>query len=352
MGTGAAARVAARPARARRRAAAVLATPARLEAGARGSQRGGTPSTRGATVLASAAWLEAARSRRRVTCRHGLIPVATLVACAVLAPSALGQNVSAERLRELAAAARDDPAALEELREIDSVEGTRVDLVPALQGDESEVEERLATLAADPSPVDVSPGAARSEADDILSERRFRGSEAPRPLRGLLDWLADRLRIFGDAFNWLADRLPGSDSTAAVLLATLVLLAAAFVSARIAARRSRRILEERHRADVRRRADPSDLERAADEAERNGDLEEALRLRFRAGLLRLERANVIAFHESMTSGEVARQLRSREFDLIASTFDEVVYGRRPPGSPDLRAARDGWPRVLQEAGAR
>jgi hypothetical protein len=131
-----------------------------------------------------------------------------------------------------------------------------------------------------------------------------------------------------------------------------VLLVAAFAAGRIAARRSRRILKERHRADVRRRVDPSDLERAADEAERNGELEEALRLRFRAGLLRLERANVIAFHESMTSGDVARQLRSQEFDRIANTFDEVVYGRRPPESLDLRGARDGWPRVLQEAGAR
>jgi hypothetical protein len=276
----------------------------------------------------------------------------TLVLSAILASPALGQNISAERLRELAAAARDDPAALDELREVDSVDGTPVHLAPALEGDESEVEERLATLAGDESPFDVNPAAARDEAEEILSERRFHGTETPRPLRGLLDWLADRLRVFGGAFDWLAERLPGGDSTAAVLLATLVLLVAAFAAARIAARRSRRILEERHRADVRRRVDPSDLERAADEAERNGELEEALRLRFRAGLLRLERANVIAFHESMTSGDVARQLRSQEFDRIANTFDEVVYGRRPPESPDLRAARDGWPRVLQEAGAR
>lgn len=276
----------------------------------------------------------------------------TLVLSAILASPALGQNISAERLRELAAAARDDPAALDELREVDSVDGTPVHLAPALEGDESEVEERLATLAGDESPFDVNPAAARGEAEEILSERRFHGTETPRPLRGLLDWLADRLRVFGGAFDWLAERLPGGDSTAAVLLATLVLLVAAFAAARIAARRSRRMLEERHRADVRRRVDPSDLERAADEAERNGELEEALRLRFRAGLLRLERANVIAFHESMTSGEVARHLRSQEFDRIASTFDEVVYGRRPPESLDLRGARDGWPRVLQEAGAR
>jgi hypothetical protein len=287
-----------------------------------------------------------------VSTRRGLISVAALVVCAVLAPSAPGQNISAERLRELAAAARDDPAALQELREVDSVEGTPVHLAPALDGDESEIDERLATLAGEDSPLDVDAPAARGEADEILSERRFRESETPRPLRGLLDWIGDRLRVVGDAFDWLAKRLPGGDSTAAVLLATLVLLAAAYVSARIAARRSRRTVEERRRADVRRRLDPSDLERAADEAERNGELEEALRLRFRAGLLRLERANVIEFHESMTSGEVARLLGSREFDRIANTFDEVVYGRRPPESPDVRAARDGWPRVLQEAGAR
>jgi hypothetical protein len=287
-----------------------------------------------------------------VTSRRGLISSAALVVCAVLAPSAPGQNISAERLRELAAAARDDPAALRELREVDSVDGTPVHLAPALEGDETDVDERLATLAGEESPSDVDAGTARGEADEILSDRRFRGSETPRPLRGLLDWIGDRLRVVGDAFDWLAKRLPGSDSTAAVLLATLVLLAAAFVSARIVARRSRRTVEERHRADIRRRVNPSDLERAADEAERNGELEKALRLRFRAGLLRLEQANVIEFHEAMTSGEVARLLRSREFDRIAYTFDEVVYGRRPPESPDLRAAREGWPRVLQEAGAR
>jgi hypothetical protein len=278
--------------------------------------------------------------------------VGLVAALAVLPPPAVAQDISAERLRDLAASARDDPAAREELREVDSVDGMPVELAPALEGDETEVDERLATLAADGRPFDVDAATARGEAEEILSERRFHGSETPRPFRGLLDWLADRLRILGNAFDWLADLLPGGRSTASVLLATAVLLAAAFVAARIARRRSSRILEARHRADIRRLVDPGELERAADEAERNGEFERALRLRFRAGLLRLERAKVIAFYESMTSGEVARQLRSKEFDRIATTFDEVVYGRRPPESPDVRAAREGWPRVLQEAGAR
>jgi hypothetical protein len=37
------------------------------------------------------------------------------------------------------------------------------------------------------------------------------------------------------------------------------------------------------------------------------------------------------------------------FDRLARDFDEVVYGRRPPRSEDVVAAREEWPRVLDDA---
>src|SRR5262249_61242968 len=55
--------------------------------------------------------------------------------------------------------------------------------------------------------------------------------------------------------------------------------------------------------------DPGRLEREADAAEHRGDLDAAVRLRFRAGLLRLDRAGAISYRPSITSGQVARRLR-------------------------------------------
>ena len=60
--------------------------------------------------------------------------------------------------------------------------------------------------------------------------------------------------------------------------------------------------------------DPKTLERQADAAEASGDLEAALRLRFRAGLLRLDRRGAIEFRPSISTHEVRRAVRSEDFD--------------------------------------
>ncbi len=98
-----------------------------------------------------------------------------------------------------------------------------------------------------------------------------------------------------------------------------------------------------------RSEDPAELERLADEAERRGDLEIALRLRFRAGLLRLGRARALPLRPSLRTREARRALGSARFDRLARDFDEVVYGGRPPSEVDVEAARSEWPQVVAEA---
>ena len=192
---------------------------------------------------------------------------------------------------------------------------------------------------------------AREEARRILSERRYRGSDVPRPLHDVLEWLGRRFHFVGRFVDWLAGQVGGHGVVWLVLAAVVVALAA-WAAGRLARRRGSRAAALARAAAAERSLDPRELERLAEEAEARGDLEIALRLRFRAGLLRLDRAQAIALEPSTTSGEVSRTLRSRDFEEVASSFDAVVYGRRPPGDEDVELSRAGWRRVLAAVGAR
>ena len=94
--------------------------------------------------------------------------------------------------------------------------------------------------------------------------------------------------------------------------------------------------------------DPAVLEREADAAERRGDLERAVRLRFRAGLLRLGDRGAVDYRPSLTTSEVRAALDSDTFDHLAGTFERVAYGGRPAGPPDVAEARTEWPRVVKQ----
>jgi hypothetical protein len=193
----------------------------------------------------------------------------------------------------------------------------------------------------------VSPEQAREQARQILAERRFHGTSLPRPFHGVLSWLGDRFHFIVRGWDWLAGEIGGQRVLWAIVGA-VVLALAALLARRLAKRRA-----DVEALGIGRRArgrseDPAELERLADEAERRGDLEVALRLRFRAGLLRLGRAQALPVRPSLRTREIRRALRSARFDRLARDFDEVVYGRRPPLEADVEAARSEWPLVVAE----
>ena len=195
----------------------------------------------------------------------------------------------------------------------------------------------------------VDPDRARDQAREILGGRRYKPADVPRPFEGALEWLGDRLRPIGDFFSRITESLPGKIALAAVLAGVVAVVALLVARRRTAASATggpgrRRSPDER--------ADPGRLEREADAAELRGDLDVALRLRFRAGLLRLDRAGAIHFRPSITTGQVARRLRLPSFDDLAITFDAVAYGGRHASATDLQSARAEWPRVLEQAAAR
>jgi hypothetical protein len=253
------------------------------------------------------------------------------------------------QVRALAARARRDPAALADLRRVRVIDGRPVDLGRLLGG--PALQARLRTLASDAGPATVS-GSPGADARAILHERRFRGSSVPRPFHGIVAWLGDRLAFVADGWRRLGRLVPGGTYVLWTILGGLVALAAAWVGAALVRRREGKLVAGAERRLSAVAGDPVALEREADRAERDGDFELALRLRFRAGLIRLGRARAVPLRESLTSGEASSILRLSEFDALARRFDEVVYGRRPAAARDLDEARDTWPRVLESAGRR
>ena len=281
-----------------------------------------------------------------MSARRAAAVAALLLALAVPAPAA-AEDVSAAELRALAQRAAGDPAALERLRGVDSVDGEPADVSGAL-GRESgeELSERLEALAAQGSERVAVSGDPRADAREIVAQRRFRGTRVQGPFRGLIDRIGRWLESIGDLVPRLDRSLPGGRAVVWALLGLAVLGLAWLLGGRTIRRRAA-LASAGGRDGAGRRESPAELERRAEEAQRRGEHEAALRLRFRAGLLRLDARGTIDYRPSLQTHEVAAALRSAEFDRLAVGFDEVVYGERPAGDEDVEAARRDWEAVLR-----
>jgi hypothetical protein len=294
-----------------------------------------------------------------------LLGIAALVVLLIpVAPAGAAEDMNAAELRRLVARAEHDPQARRALAEVRRVDGRPVDLRPTLEtDDEAQLRNRLRTLASDdatPAPTGPDEARARDEAGRILDGRDFKPAPVPRPFQGALRrvggwlrpvfepvgrWLDPVVRFFAPLWETLLGR---------VAIATLVLLATVVVARRLVQRRTQAAIEAhgRGRQNRKRHDDPAALESEADAAERDGDFDRAVRLRFRAGLLRLDQAGAIEARPSLTTGQLIRRVRSNTLAELAATFDEVAYGGRGAEADDVAAARRDWPRVLAEAGRR
>lgn len=192
--------------------------------------------------------------------------------------------------------------------------------------------------------VAVDRGEARDQARQVLEDDRYRSRDVPRPLRGVLEWVGARLE---DAARPVGEAL---STPAGVVVSLLVVTAVAVLVAVTVARRRARVAEEQvTRRRRSRRPDPGALDAEADAAEAAGDLSGAVRLRFRAGVLRLEDAGVVRRRPDATTGRLRAQVPGPSFAGLARAFDEVAYGGRAATADDVESARRTWPVVLVEA---
>jgi hypothetical protein len=199
---------------------------------------------------------------------------------------------------------------------------------------------------------------ARGQARHILSQPPFspgHRSTLDGFFRDLGHWLDD---VVGPIWRFLAQHLfhPVSHSLSLAFgswwpgpLGVIVVAVTAAVGLRLSRGRARLGAARAERMAGSRDEDPDELELSAAEAERAGDYEFAVRLRFRAGLARLERGGLIAGRRTRTNAQLARALRSPTFDELAGQLDGIVYAGLPATADDAGAARAGWPRIPAEA---
>jgi hypothetical protein len=291
------------------------------------------------------------RAGRGVAVAALVLATAVVLALPAVAQTSRGDSVTATQLRALAERAAADPGALAQLRAVRQVDGRPADMARALDGAQGPaLAARLRSLAggADTASA-VGPIDPRRDAADILGGRRFKESRVPRPLQGVLRRLGSWLEPIARPVGRLWGRL--GDVFGLQLAVVVVVIAVAFAtSLRLIRRHAPSAVARRRGARAAGgQLDPDRLEREAEEAEGAGDLDRAVRLRFVAGLLRLDRAGVLAYQPSLTTGQLRRLLRSGSFAQLAVAFDEIAYGGRHAAAPDVERARQEWPRVLEEA---
>lgn len=305
-------------------------------------------------------------ARSRAECRR-VGPVGAALAVALLVGLVVGlvvgsvgpasaQDGSLSRA-EAAVLARDavsDPAALARLRSVTEIDGRRVDLVAVTAGPAAARAERLRVLAVELGGRRTGGGgdadAARASAQRVLADQKYEEHYLPRPFKGLLEWMADRLRpvgrvldrVFGPVIRSILG-LPGGAFILAALLAGVV----GALSWWLVGRRSRAaVARSGGGLLVDPRADPEDLERQAEAAEAGGDRSAAVRLRYEAGLLRLARTDRIVLRADTTAEGAARQVGEPVMDRLTTDFEEVVYGQRVAETADVDRARTGWAELL------
>jgi hypothetical protein len=287
--------------------------------------------------------------------RRGRLAAMLVAALSLAAPAtAAATAVSGTELTALGERAAIDGSARSQLLAVDEVDGQPVGVREALAGARGdELAERARLIAASVARADTggAPAGDRAQAAAILNQRRYKGAELPRPLEKPLRWIGDRIQPVADWIDGRGQSVPGGPIVLWTALSVLLGLVVSGVTATSIRRRALAI--ERDRAAALPEAeDPAALERAAEQAERDGDWERAVRLRFRAGLLRLDRRRILVYRASLTTGEVARAIHAPAFAEIGARFDEIAYGGRPAEPADAEAAQRGWKDVLRQAAPR
>jgi hypothetical protein len=202
---------------------------------------------------------------------------------------------------------------------------------------------------------------ARQQAHQILSRAPYAGGKtsSPHPLAGFLHAIGRGLDIvFGPVGRWIDRQIfrpVGSGFTSlfgswSPFAGLVIAVAAGVILALLLVRRRSRISARSGpplpSVTI---ASPSDLDEEADRFATAGEFGRAFRLRFEAGLLRLEIAGLIVGQNTSTDAEISARIGSPTFDRLATRHEAFAYAGESAGAADVRQARTDWPLVPDEA---
>jgi hypothetical protein len=205
---------------------------------------------------------------------------------------------------------------------------------------------------------------ARQQAHHILSHPPFTNppSSTPHPLAGVVHAVGRGLEVaFGPALRWIGRHIFRSVGSgferlfggwAPVVGGALAVAAGVLVALLLVRRRSRIAARAGARSTGTFTAtvvDPAELEAEADRLAAAGDYAASVRLRFEAGLLRLESAGLIAQQRTSTDAELTARIGSPSFSRLASRHEAIAYAGLPASAGDVQQARADWPQVPGEA---
>jgi hypothetical protein len=203
---------------------------------------------------------------------------------------------------------------------------------------------------------------ARHQVQGILDKAPYRTSpgHTPRPLAGVLHALGRALNAaLGRPSRWFYHHVLlsiGHGFTSAfggwwVLVVGILSVGLGVTQGLLLVKRRTRIatrgISNRSLSSV--TEDPDEIDRWAADAEDAGDHQKAVRLRFRAGLLRLQRAGVIVNQQAQTDRQLSASLHSPTFDGLADRHERILYAGDRATAADAATARTDWPRVLVES---
>lgn len=236
----------------------------------------------------------------------------------------------------------------EGLRAVEEIDGVAVDM-NSLLADRGEY--RIGVIAGLESEA-VDAGRVAMQAETILSNPKYASYEPSwlERFAGPLHRWSQRILGFGtDVFRSVVAALAAWISTrqARWIGIPLLVVGTAFGTWILGRRRAK---EVERRAVIERilelGLDPEEIEGHAEEARKRGDFAEEIRLRFVAGLLRLDALGVIEFYPGLSNGSISTMVDSAQFDRLAEQFDAAVYGRHPVSATDADAAMAGWLEVV------
>jgi hypothetical protein len=159
--------------------------------------------------------------------------------------------------------------------------------------------------------------------------------------------------FFHSIFSHFSDTFSSNGPFGAVgpfLFYFLIVLLACAVGYLIARKRAQkeRLAMARARLEESKEKSWEELFKEAEIAESNGEDEQALRLRFQAGLLRVSELLKDPDLTKKTNRRLMSVINSRSFQTLARDFDEIIYAKRPITPDHVMRSKSHWEIAISE----